>query len=164
MLSWQLWIVVWNIYYWPVEGTESEDNDGADTDATEKYEDSSFEDLDDEPLSNLQKKSRSTQKKQEDQQQSRNRNIGKLPCGKPKGSASAKAYLYSDKSVLSCVHLHQCSVWSDGVDEDCAEKGIMYKRWVPNPDLEGHISICPFLDSSVVWDEQKVPGHCMLCP
>ena len=50
------------------------------------------------------------------------------------------------------------------VDEECAEKGIVYKRWVPNPDLEGHISIRPFLDSTVVSDEQKVPGHCLLCP
>ena len=66
--------------------------------------------------------------------------------------------------MLSCVHLHQCSVRGDGVDEQCAEKGIVYRRWVPNPDLEGHISIRPFLDSTIVSNEQRVPGHCLLCP
>ena len=66
--------------------------------------------------------------------------------------------------MLSHVHLHQRSVCSNGIDEECAEKGIVYKRWVPNPDLEGQISIRPFLDSTVLSDEQKVPGHCLLCP
>ena len=66
--------------------------------------------------------------------------------------------------MLSRVHLHQHSVCGDGVDEQCAEKGIVYRRWVPNPDLQGHISIRPFLDSTIVSDEQRVPGHCLLCP
>ena len=78
--------------------------------------------------------------------------------------ASAKADLYCDRTVLSCVHLHQHSVCSDGVDEECAEKGIVYRRWVPNPELDIHMSIRPFLDSTVVPDEEKVPGYCMLCP
>ena len=128
---------------------------------------SSFNDSDNEPLSNLQKIGRSAQRNQQEEQpkqQSINRNVGKLPWGRPKGSASAKADLYSDKSVLSCVHLHQRSVHSNGVDKECAEKGIVYRRWVPNPELDSHTSIHPFLDSTVVLDEQKFLGHCMLCP
>ena len=66
--------------------------------------------------------------------------------------------------MLSHVHLHQHSVCGDGVDEECAEKGTVYRRWVPNPDLEGHISIHPFLDSTIISDEQRVPSHCLLCP
>ena len=66
--------------------------------------------------------------------------------------------------MLSRVHLQQHSACGDGVDKQCAEKGIVYRRWVPNPDLEGHISIHPFLDSTIVSDEQRVPGHCLLCP
>ena len=63
-------------------------------------------------------------KNQEDNCQSGNQNISNLRCRRPKGSATDKRELYSDKSVLSHVHLHQRSVRGDGVDEQCAEKAL----------------------------------------
>ena len=103
---------------------------------TEQYADTSFDASNNKPLSNLQSKGRSAQKNQQEQQDPENQNIGKLPWSRPKGSANPKRDLYSDKSVLSHVHLHQHNVCSNRVDERCMEQGIVYNRWVPNPELD----------------------------
>ena len=90
--------------------------------------------------------------------------VSKVGRGRPKGSMSNKRQLYSDKNVLERVHLSQRSVRSDGVDEQCAEAGIVYRRWIPDPEMDSHLSIRPFLDNSILPEEQKLPGHCLLCP
>ena len=90
--------------------------------------------------------------------------VSKVGRGRPKGSTSNKRQLYTDQNVLERVHLSQRSVRSDGVDEQCAEAGIVYRRWIPDPEMDSHLSIRPFLDNSILPEEQKLPGHCLLCP
>ena len=90
--------------------------------------------------------------------------VNKVGRGRPKGSTSNKRELYGDENVLERVHLNQRSVRSDGVDEECAEAGIVYRRWMPDPERDSHLSIRPFLDNSILPEEQNIPGHCLLCP
>ena len=135
-----------------------------DSDATELYVEEGFNLSDDEPLSSLQTKSRSQTTTSEPTSQTVEIVVSKVGRGRPKGSTSNKQNLYSDRNLLERVHLSQRSVRSDGVDEECAEAGIVYRRWVPDPEMQSHISIRPFLDNSILPDEQKLPGHCLLCP
>ena len=136
-----------------------------DSDATELYVEEGFNLSDDKPLSSLQRKSRSLENAtNKPTSETVEIVVGKVGRGQLKGSTSNKRNLYSDTNVLERVHLSQCSVRSDGVDEECAEAGIVYRRWVPDPEMQSHVSIRPFLDNSVLPEEQKLPGHCLLSP
>ena len=86
---------------------------------------------DDEPLSSIQMRSRAVEDQTNIPAASTETIevfVNKVSRGRPKGSTSDKRELYTDKNVLERVHLNQRSVRSDGVDEECAEAGIIYRR------------------------------------
>ena len=118
---------IWNISNLTVEGTEDDD---VDTDATILYLEEGFNTLDEEPLSSIQNKSRALQDKTKEPTNTSETVeivVAKVGRGQPRGSTSNKRGMYSDKNVLEQVHLSQHSVRSDGVDEECAAAGIVYR-------------------------------------
>ena len=80
--------------------------------------------------------------------------------GRPKGRAKPKTEKY-----MSEFRIVQRHVRRDRVDEECAMKGIIYKKWEPlDPDQDSHPSVRDVNDETIVPEEQNIPDWCILCP
>ena len=80
--------------------------------------------------------------------------------GRPKGRAKPKTDKY-----MSQFRVVQRHVRRDRIDEECASKGIVYKKWEPlDPDQESHPSVRDVNDETIVPEEQNIPDWCILCP
>ena len=52
-----------------------------------------------------------------------------------------------------------------GDDEECTERGIVYKKWEPlDPNQDSHASVMDVTDSTIIPDAQHIPEWCILCP
>ena len=80
--------------------------------------------------------------------------------GRPRGHAKPKT-----KEYFSGFNIVQHHVCRDRVDEECAERGIVYKWWEPlDPNQESHPSVMDVADSTIIPDAQHIPEWCILCP
>ena len=80
--------------------------------------------------------------------------------GRPQGRAKPKSKEYFTGFNIVQRHVHR-----DRVDEECAERGIVYKRWEPlDPNQDSHPSVMDVKDSTIIPDAQHIPEWCILCP
>ena len=80
--------------------------------------------------------------------------------GRPRGCAKPKS-----KEYFTGFNIVQWHVCRDRVDEECAERGIVYKRWEPlDPNQDSHPSVMDVADSTIIPDAQHIPEWCILCP
>ena len=146
-------------------------DEAADSDHTVGYivsGDSSdnYDSSDDEPLSKyVVKRSMSPEFDNDNITTQSNSKHSKKPSddrrrGRPKGRAKPK-----NESYLSGFKIVQRHVRRDRVDEECALKGIVYKKWEPlHPDQDSHPSVRDINDETIIPDEQEIPQWCILCP
>ena len=79
--------------------------------------------------------------------------------GRPRGRAKPRS-----KEYFSGFNIVQQHVRRDRVDEEYAERGIIYKKWEPlDPNQDSHPSVMDVADSTVIPDAQDIPEWCIFC-